>query len=184
MISLLQSIKKYNPDNVEIEITKQRFLQFIEQNSNCLLRSNLNGHITASAFVVDFNANKLLLLHHKKLNKWLQPGGHCDGEENTLSVAIKEVFEETGIQIIPKNQVIIDLDIHTIPEKNQIPEHEHFDIRYLFEANSNSNIVKNHESIALKWVEIDAISLFTEEESISRFVRKFSQYKKLYTNSL
>ena len=184
MKELISSIETFVTDSPEMDETKQRFLQFIEENKDCLLRSNLKGHLTASAFVVDFNANKILLLHHKKLEKWLQPGGHCDGDCNTLHVAIKEVFEETGIKIFPKNQEIVDLDIHPIPGKNLVPEHNHFDIRYLFLADSNIPLVKNHESIALQWVELDALHEFTKEESLLRFSRKFSHYKNLNKYSL
>jgi 8-oxo-dGTP pyrophosphatase MutT (NUDIX family) len=93
------------------------------------------------------DADKILLIHHRKLNKWLQPGGHCDGDTDTLAVAIKEVEEETGVVIKPNDQVIIDLDIHRIPERKGIPAHDHYDVRYLLEADSSLPLLQNHETL-------------------------------------
>lgn len=170
MLSLLQNIEKYNSDT-DPE-TKERFMTFIQNYTDCFLRSNLIGHITASAFVVDKKADKVLLIHHKKLNKWLQPGGHCDGDKDTLAVAIKEVWEETGVSVNQKGQDIIDLDIHTIPEHKGVPQHEHFDVRYLFETDSTIPLVQNEETNELKWVNLKDIREFTTEKSILRVVEK------------
>ena len=151
---------------------KERFIAFVEENENCFERNLLIGHVTASAFVFDPNTSKVLLLHHKKLDKWLQPGGHCDGNKNTLEVALTEVWEETGIKIANPSNKIFDLDIHTIPEHKNVPEHEHFDVRYLFEADSKVLLTQNHETNELKWVPITDIEDYTKEESILRMLKK------------
>ena len=155
----------------EIEI-KKRFLEFVNTYPNCFERELLIGHVTASAFIFDSTEKKVLLIHHKKLNKWLQPGGHCDGDSNTLLVAKKEVFEETGLNIALSNQPIFDLDIHVIPERKGIPEHLHYDVRYLFEASINDEIVQNHETNDISWIELDKMEYFTTEESLLRMKSK------------
>lgn len=170
----MNTIENYTPFSENETKTKERFLSFMQENSDCYLRSNLKGHLTASAFVIDPAEEKILLIHHKKLNRWLQPGGHCDGETNTLAVAIKEVFEETGVEIAANNQKIIDLDIHTIPERKEVPEHEHFDVRYLLWADSNSNLVQNHETNDLKWIKWSEIKNYTNEDSILRILDKIN----------
>jgi 8-oxo-dGTP pyrophosphatase MutT (NUDIX family) len=153
---------------------KLRFLNLISTYSNCFERSLLIGHITGSAFIVDESRRNVLLMHHTKLDKWLQPGGHCDGNTNVLAVAKKEVLEETGIRIETSEADIFDIDIHAIPERKGIPPHEHYDIRFLFEVPDGTAFIQNEESLALKWVPIDKITDFTMEESILRMVEKIN----------
>ena len=172
MIEFIEKIRAFAPYSESESSTKERFLDFAINNSDAFHRSNLKGHFTASAFVVDRENAKILLIHHKKLDKWLQPGGHCDGDENTLMVAIKEVQEETGVEITPDNQPIIDLDIHVIPERKGIPEHEHFDVRYIFESDSTSPLIQNHETVDLKWIDYDEVKKYTTEESVLRILQK------------
>ena len=156
------------------KLIKKRFLAFIQKNADCFDRHLESGHITASAFIFDPEKSKILLLHHKKLNKWLQPGGHCDGDKDTLSVAIKEVFEETGLVIENQGQRIFDLDIHTIPAYKGIIEHEHFDVRYLLLADSSIPLIQNHETNQLKWIDLAEMEDFTTEASLIRMKNKLA----------
>jgi 8-oxo-dGTP pyrophosphatase MutT (NUDIX family) len=172
MEDLLTQLRAYTPFDLSELATTQRFVDFVRSNDNCFERSLLIGHVTASAFVYDKNTKQVLLLHHKKLEKWLQPGGHCDGDSDTLGVALKEVFEETGVLVERNNQKIFDLDIHTIPERKGVPEHEHFDVRYLLEANSTLPLVQNHETNALNWINISDLEDFTKEDSLTRMKAK------------
>lgn len=169
---LIQNISNYKIFSEEDDIVKNRFLNFIATYKNCFDRSLEIGHITASAFIIDKKNEKIVLLHHKKLDKWLQPGGHCDGEENVLKVAIKEVFEETGIIIDYLESDIFDLDIHTIPSYKNIPQHEHFDIRFLFDLDSTLPTVINEESNQLAWVSVNDLENYTNEDSILRMRKK------------
>jgi 8-oxo-dGTP pyrophosphatase MutT (NUDIX family) len=162
----------YTPLTEAQALLKVQFESFIAQYPDAYLRSNLERHMTASAFVVD--ADKILLIHHRKLNKWLQPGGHCDGDTDTLAVAIKEVEEETGVVIKPNDQLIIDLDIHRIPERKGIPAHDHYDVRYLLEADSSLPLLQNHETLDLRWIPLAEIHRYTDEESILRVTRQLS----------
>ncbi len=174
MNPLIKKIQALPPGSREEMQVRDRFIDFIRSHSDCFYRSNLKGHITASAFIIDSAACKILLIHHKKLDKWLQPGGHCDGDEDTLAVAIKEVFEETGVQILREDQQVIDLDIHTIPLRKEVPEHEHFDVRYLFESDSTRPLTRNHETLALQWIPFEDIRKYTDEESVLRILKKIN----------
>ncbi len=101
-------------------------------------RDTLEGHITASAFIVDPTHSFTLLVWHEKLARWLQPGGHCEeSDASTLAAAEREVEEETGLghdQLRRVGDAVFDVDAHRIPARRDVPEHWHFDIRYLFEA--------------------------------------------------
>ncbi len=110
-------------------------------------------------------------MHHAKLNKWVQLGGHCDGNPNVLEVAIKEAKEESGIsQIEAVLPSIFDLDIHEIPKTEKFPAHLHYDIRFLLQVTSDDSIQKNHESKALLW--IDEKNLPTQSRSVVRMLEK------------
>ncbi len=149
-------LKKYSPTDPEEIGFKERMLDFLTKHDDCFLRSCNIGHFTASGFLLNKNMTHICLMHHKKLDKWLQLGGHCDGNPNLLEVAIKETQEESGIQDIkPIKNDIFDIDIHLIPENDLDKAHYHFDIRFLLHAHSNDELVKNHESRSLIWFEIN-----------------------------
>ena len=139
-------------------------------------REYLNpGHITASAWIIDPNRSKVVLLNHKKLCRWLQPGGHADGDRNCLRVALREASEETGIcGINAPSAQIFDLDIHSIPPRQDIPAHKHFDIRYLFLADSTSPIFCSNESLEVRWVPFSELASFSNEPSLLRMLHKFT----------
>ena len=149
-----------------------RFLSLLEEGSIAFVRERLQGHLTASGWTVDSGRSRVLLVHHRKLDKWLQPGGHADGEEKLTEVARKEVLEETGLETrLLAGGSILDLDIHRIPARGEVPEHEHFDVRYLLEA-VGQEPAGNHESHQVRWVPLEEIEAFTGEESILRMRRK------------
>lgn len=172
MENIIDLLEKYTCALESENAIKARFVDFVKANPDCYERYLEIGHITASAFIFDPNNQKILLIHHKKLNKWLQPGGHCDGEKDTLSVALKEVQEETGLVIDNLGQEIFDLDIHTIPAHKDIPQHEHFDVRYLLIADSGIPLVQNHETNQLRWIDLQKMSEYTNEESLERMKMK------------
>lgn len=171
-MDLINEINSHLAYDKKEEDDKALFLAFLRSYDNCYSRDLLVGHVTASALIVDKEQKKILLLHHKKLNKWLQPGGHCDGNINTLEVALKEVTEEMGINIHYPPNSFFDLDIHSIPERKSIPQHFHYDVRYLFEYSSTEPFEKNNESNDIKWIKLSEINDFTQEESIFRMVKK------------
>ncbi|MEE2682716.1 MAG: NUDIX hydrolase [Actinomycetota bacterium] len=131
---------------------RDRILNFIQEYPDALYRSCEAGHLTGSAAIVDHTASKFLLMHHLKLRKWLQPGGHADGDGLLSRVALREAREETGIEDLQIYTPGIDCDVHIIPERADEPEHLHLDIRYLLRAPRGSQYKKNHESTELRWV--------------------------------
>ena len=111
-------------------------------------------------------------MHHAKLNKWVQPGGHADGEENILNVALREAEEETGLTKLNPKQNIFDVDIHLIPARKDFPEHFHYDIRFLVEANEEDEIIVSDESHDVKWISLSELEDFTKERSVLRMKDK------------
>ena len=167
---LLFIYKENYPD--ELEMT-ERFIDFVDGYSTCFDRTEKYGHITGSAWVLDNTKTKILLTHHKKLNKWLQLGGHSDGNPDTLSVAIREVKEESSIEdFYPYTEDIFDLDAHLIPARKSEPEHYHFDVRFLLICNGSEEYVVSDESHDLAWVKLSEIERYTKEEAVLRLVRK------------
>lgn len=165
-------LKNYNPKCSRELVYKEQMLEILKNCPNCFSRSSEVGHFTASAWVVDSENEKFLMLHHAKLNSWFQLGGHCDGDENLLNVAIKEAQEESGLNnITPVSNDIFDIDIHLIPKvKNESP-HYHFDVRFLLQHQGDEPLVSNRESKDLKWFK--AGELPTSEYSIMRMHKKW-----------
>lgn len=137
-------------------------------------RDHLPGHLTASAWIVNPENTHTLLVHHAKLNRWLQPGGHADGEENLLKVAQKEMHEETGLDQLPLLvNTIFDLDIHPIPARNNFPEHLHYDVRFAFVASIQQELKISDESSDLRWVALNDVPALTRQNhSILRMIQK------------
>lgn len=121
-------------------------------------RAHLAGHFTGSAWVVSRDGEKALLLHHAKLDRWLQPGGHADGEVDLGRVALREAEEETGLPGLRVEADIFDLDRHTIPARGAEPEHWHWDVRYVVRCSGGETPRINSESRAFAWRRIDDLA--------------------------
>lgn len=170
--TLLSFFSEYKTPYPEEEVFIPRFIELLAH-KNCFERTHLPGHITGSSWIVDPNHQQTLLVHHAKLNKWLQPGGHADGDQNVLQVALREAEEETGLKNLKvANNLPFDIDIHTIPARKDMPEHFHFDIRFLIEASPNDPIIVSEESHDVKWIKLDALEKLNQEESIVRMKKK------------
>lgn len=135
------------------EEARARVLAFCRANPDALHRSCLAGHLTGSAVVIDAAGERTLLLHHAKLGRWLQPGGHADGDGNLANVALREATEETGMSGLRVVRPAIDVDIHTIPARPGEPEHLHLDVRFAVIAPADAAVEVNHESLGARWVE-------------------------------
>ena len=150
---------------------RRRILEFIDAHPDALERSCLTGHLTASTLLVDADGARALLTHHKKLDLWLQLGGHCDGDGNLVASAWREATEESGIEGIAIEPVPIDLDIHTIPERRGVPEHWHLDVRFIAHAPAGASEVVSDESHALGWFAPDALGEIASDDSVARLFR-------------
>jgi 8-oxo-dGTP pyrophosphatase MutT (NUDIX family) len=140
-------------------------------------REQLDGHFTASAWIVNKSRTHTLLTLHRKLGRWLQLGGHADGNENLIEVALKEAEEESGLTSLELvDSTIFDLDKHIIPERPHVKEHFHFDVRYLFEADINEPLVISDESVSLAWITFDSVvDMIGYNPSILRMLEKTSK---------
>ena len=161
---------------------REKILDFIQGHPDALHRSCIAGHLTGSAAILDHTGDRLLVMLHKKLQIWLQPGGHADGDGLLSRVALREATEETGIEGLELFGPGIDCDVHVIPSRGADPEHLHLDTRYLIRAPEGSKFRKNHESIELRWVTQKELLSLTEEESTLRLARVATQIaKKCFT---
>jgi 8-oxo-dGTP pyrophosphatase MutT (NUDIX family) len=172
LLSLRLAIASHTPWDADEAAMQQAMLDFVDKFSDCLWRTQLIGHITASAWVLDETGKQVLLIHHRKLDRWLQPGGHADGEANTLAVAQREVLEETGLETEPISAAIFDLDIHEIPARPSEPMHYHYDLRYLLRPRAGSQLQINHEVKAAEWVPLAHVQARATDRSLLRMVEK------------
>ena len=149
-----------------------RMRHFVESQPQCFERSLLEGHVTGSAWVMDADGAHVLLLHHRKLDRWLQPGGHCDGDADVLRVALREAQEESGILALrPVTTALFDVDVHWIPQRDEVPGHWHYDARFLLRAAPDAILQPNNESKDALWMPLrKAVSL--PEASLQRMARK------------
>jgi 8-oxo-dGTP pyrophosphatase MutT (NUDIX family) len=166
-------LNNYFPIDISENKYKEKMILYLQNEPNCFERSLLKGHFTGSAFVINRTKTKTILVNHAKLNRWLQPGGHCDGDTNVANVALKEVMEETGLKKleIVENE-IFDIDIHSIPQRKNVPEHLHLDVRFLIYADEDEIITGSDESTDVKWFAIEEVEQFNCEWSIMRMVDK------------
>ncbi|MCL2229037.1 MAG: NUDIX hydrolase [Firmicutes bacterium] len=152
---LESALKKFRPfDKVEAEHL-DKVLAFVGKGEDLFTRENKQGHIVGSAFLFNRDLSKILLNFHKKLNRWNQFGGHSDGEKNTMSVAARELQEESGItNFEPLLGEIADVESHVYPAKNGEPEHIHYDIRFFF-VTDEEKFQTSDESKELRWFTLD-----------------------------
>jgi 8-oxo-dGTP pyrophosphatase MutT (NUDIX family) len=134
---------------------RERALAFCRDQPESLHRSCSPGHLTGSGVVVDRSRDRTLLIHHNKLDRWLQPGGHADGDGNLAAVAWREATEETGLRDLALVTPAIDLDIHVIPARPGEPEHLHVDLRFVLLAGAGQIPSPNGETRGARWLSSD-----------------------------
>ena len=150
---LCKALQKYAEKHPEQKITADKMLDFVRSTPHCFERSNAAGHMTGSAWLLNPAGDKALLTLHHNLQRWMQTGGHADGDPDTLRVALKEAEEESGITgIVPISGEIFDIDIHLIPARpaKGEPAHFHYDVRYLLRAPHEQYAI-SQESDDLAW---------------------------------
>ncbi len=152
-----------------------RVRAFVAAYDACFERSLAVGHVTGSAWVVSRTRDAAVLVHHRKLDKWLQPGGHADGDPDVRAVARREAIEETGLATLdPALPGIFDIDVHAIPARPGEPAHEHFDLRFAFFADRADALAVSAESHDVAWIAFADIEGYAIDESVRRLVRKTS----------
>ncbi len=179
LLHLQKLLQAYQPSAEEVEY-KRKMLDFLQTYPDCCERSLQIGHFTASAFLLNKQGTHALLMHHAKLNIWVQPGGHADGKTDLLAVALNEAQEESGIlHITPLLTSIFDIDIHDIPPYKHEPAHQHYDVRFILKVMSDEFVVQNHEAHDLQWFSESIARLPTQQRSV---VRLFEKWQKLKNN--
>ncbi len=180
LLSLLEDYRARSPAE---SVTVERFVRFVEEQPRCFERELEIGHVTGSAWIVDPPMERVLLTHHRKLGRWLQLGGHADGDPDMARVARREAVEESGLDVAPLSLSgldgrIFDVDIHVIPERRTQtgvePEHEHFDVRFALRA-ATSDFVVSAESLDLAWVAVETLDELEVDASVQRMAAKWRE---------
>ncbi len=167
--NLKDSLEKYTPYNEQEEVERRIMLNYINDFDDVLTRQNEYGHFTSSAFVINKERTKMLMVYHKIYNSWTWVGGHSDGDSDLLYVAMKEAKEETGIKnVIPISKNIYSLELINVNGHEKrgryVGSHVHLNVTYLLEADENEEIhIKEDENSDVKWVTIGDILNVTSE---------------------
>lgn len=170
--NLLELLAKYMPDSPSQAQLQAQFRDFISANPDCCERTLASGHLTGSAWLVSGDGLRAALMHHAKLGRWLQPGGHADGDADLAAVAKREAEEETGLADLVLSPEIFDLDRHEIPARGQEPAHWHYDMRFVVRANGSEDFIQNTESLALAWIRVAELA---EREDIDPSIRRMAK---------
>lgn len=155
-----------------------RIRAFVRSQPSCFFRGSVLGHVTGSAWVVDHPGERVLLLHHRKLGLWLQPGGHADGDPDVARVAAREALEETGIEGLELvSPDPFDVDVHAIPARRGEGAHFHYDVRFLFRAPRGALPQTSEESHAVAWLELARVPAYTRDSSVLRMLSKWVEHR-------
>ena len=179
LVRQLDRYRDRHPDEFE---TIDRIQGLLRDYEHCFRRDCFPGHITSSAWIVSRESGAVLLTHHRKLERWLQLGGHTDGEADVLLSAVREAEEESGLrnfQAIPRTGPceILDVDVHDIPARGSEPLHQHHDIRFLLEVSEAQTIRHQEaESKQVSWFSEVQTETRLDEESLMRMARKASDW--------
>ena len=162
-------LERYAPRDAAQAAARARMLAFVDAHPADAHRRELQvGHLTASALIVDARHERALLTHHRKLGRWLQLGGHCDGDANLAGSALREALEESGIEGLAIDPVPIDLDVHTIPARPGEPAHAHLDTRFVVYAPPGALETASDESHALGWFSSTELATLDVDDSVRR----------------
>ncbi len=171
-----------------------RFERFVRGSAECFERTHPPGHLTGAALVVSADLQRVLLTHHRKLDMWLQLGGHADGHPLLHEVSRREAEEESGLSglsFLECGELLrfaigeralplpFDLDVHEIPARRSEPAHLHYDVRYVLRAGGDEGFVVSEESHELRWLALDEARMLTAEPSMHRMFDKLELIRRL-----
>jgi 8-oxo-dGTP pyrophosphatase MutT (NUDIX family) len=171
---MIDAIRRYRDQWQGEAATAAQFETFLHTHADAFERSNTTGHFTGSCWLVSAEGTRVLLMHHRKLDRWLQPGGHADGDTDLARVALREAQEETGVAGLRVEGGIFDIDRHRIPARADEPEHWHYDVRYVVRARAEDRFAVNAESRALAWLAVTDVAADTSlDASLRRMAHKW-----------
>lgn len=151
-----------------------QFRDFMRRHADAAARELAQGHLTGAAWLVSADGTRVLLTHHRKLQRWLQLGGHADGDVDLIAVALREAEEESGLRDLAIEREIFDLDRHWIPDHGDVPGHWHYDLRYVVRCCGDEQFAISEESLALAWRDIAGmVGSADYDESLQRMARKW-----------
>ncbi|MBL0164046.1 MAG: NUDIX hydrolase [Xanthomonadales bacterium] len=172
--ALMQALAQFRDRWPEQAAAAERFFALASESVDVFRRERLAGHLTGSAWLVSVDGRRVLLTHHRKLGRWLQLGGHADGDRDLARVALREAEEESGLIGLAVEPEIFDLDRHWIPERGDVPGHWHYDVRFVVRASAGEDYVVSEESHALAWREIaDIVADVGADESLRRMALRW-----------
>lgn len=176
-----RAILAYSPFNEQERRDRDQILRFLEQNEDAYLRSNLTAHMTASAWAVNRARDRVLMVYHKLYDSWSWTGGHCDGDADTLSVALRELSEETGASHLrPVSEEIYSLEILTVDGHEKrgeyVPSHLHLNLTYLVEVDEGDVLrICEAENSGVRWFSLEeALEASTEPWFVERIYKKLN----------
>lgn len=172
--ALRQALQEYArtvPQQAEVV---QSFLALLaDQGPDPFCRERLAGHFTGSAWLVSADGQRVLLTHHRKLARWLQLGGHADGDHDLAAVALREAQEESGLPGLSLGSTgIYDLDRHWIPARGEVPGHWHYDVRYVVQAGTDERFAVSEESLDLAWCTVHEVA-GQDDASLRRMAQRW-----------
>lgn len=186
--NIFDKIREYKPFTEQEESDKNCILQYLNDFDNVFSRENNYGHFTSSAWVVNKERTKILMIHHNIYNSWAWPGGHADDDTDLMHVAIKEVTEETGVtRINPVVNDIFAIDIIPvwghIKKGKYVSSHEHLNVTYLLECDEKETLtIKEDENSGVKWISVDELDKCVEDKQMHEIYSKLIKKMELYKN--
>lgn len=168
---MIEAFRRYRDQWQGEAATVAQFEDFLRTHADAFERSNQSGHFTGSAWLISADGMRVLLMHHRKLDRWLQPGGHADGDVDLERVALREAREETGITSLQLEYGIFDIDRHRIAARASEREHWHYDVRYVVRAGADERFVANAESRGLAWRPVVEVA---EDGSLDASLRRMA----------
>lgn len=172
---LIALLAHHRTEDAEEEASLLRMLRFLALSQDPFGRGNAEGHVTGSAVIGRPGGGAFLLVHHRKLNRWLQPGGHTDsGDADVLATALREAREETGLMAFetPQGGQPFDVDVHPIPERPGEPAHFHFDLRFLATTSETDPTAQDEEVAGARWFTLEEALAAGVDASLARALRK------------
>ncbi len=174
---LLDQLERYLTVHPDDRVRVDHVRQFVRVHADCFERSCQDGHVTGSAWIVSPDHSKFLLTHHRKFDRWLQLGGHSDGDPDALRVALREAREESGLTRLGVHSsdgvdLPLDVDVHLVPANGGEPAHLHHDIRYLLVAAVDQGLRVSDESIELRWFAQERADEILPEAGLLRMARR------------